>query len=170
MLARACSVLVSAFAVCVFCLGLASPAGGRGPTAAELAAKDPGALHGGNTVVVSKRAARVHGVPARKNHMAGLAAGAKIHGGSGHDELGARAPRVTLRGRGGRDVIHGGRDGTLIGGPGPDLLTATRSGATAKAGPRDYVVLRGRGDRVVCRSGARDVVILRSPGTKVDPA
>jgi hypothetical protein len=170
MLAPACSVLVSTLAVSVFCLGLASPAGGRGPTATKLAAKDPGALHGGNTIVASKRGAPVHGVPGRKNHMAALAAGATIHGGSGHDELGARAPRVTLRGRGGRDVIHGGRDGTLIGGPGADLLTATRSGATARAGPRDYVVLRGRGDRVVCRSGARGVVILRSPGTKVDPA
>src|SRR5918992_3770724 len=148
MLARACSVLVSTLAVSVLCLGLASPAGGRGPTGAKLAAKDPGALHGGNTIVVSRRGAPVHGVPGRKNHMAALAAGATVHGGSGHDELGARAPRVTLRGRGGRDVIHGGRDGTLIGGPGADLLTATRSGATARAGPRDYVVLRGRGDRV----------------------
>jgi hypothetical protein len=170
VLARACSVLVSAFAVSVFCLAVALPAGGRGPSAAKLASMDPGALHGGNTIVVSKRAAHVHGVPGRRNHMAALAAGATIHGGSGHDELGARAPRVTLRGRAGRDVIHGGRDGTLIGGPGADLLTATRSGATARAGPRDYVVLRGRGDRVVCRSGACGVVILRSPGTKVDPA
>jgi hypothetical protein len=83
MLARACSVLASAFAVSVLCLGLASPSGGRGPTAAKLATKDPGALHGGNTIVVSKRGADVHGVPWRKNHMAALAAGATIHGGSG---------------------------------------------------------------------------------------
>ena len=170
MLARGCSALVSVCAALAVCLGPVSAAAARDPLAVRLAAKDPGALHGGNTIVVDRPGAHVYAVPGRKNHVAVLGAGAFVFGSPGIDEIGARAPRVTLRGRGGRDVIHGGRGGTLIGGAGADLLTATRRGATVRAGPGDFVVLRGRGDRVVCRSGARGLVIRRSPGTIVDRA
>jgi hypothetical protein len=168
MLARTCAVLVLALAWSL--LGPASLAGARSPAASRLAAKDPGALSGGSTIVVTKPRVRVFGVPRRSNHVAALGAGASVYGGARADELAARGPRVTLRGRGGRDVIHGGRDGTLIGGPGADLLTAARSGATVRAGPRDVVLLRGRGARVVCRSGTRGLVVLRRPRTRVDPA
>ena len=165
--ARPVLVVATGFFACW--LGLAPAAAGRGPTATQLAKRDPGALRGGNTIVVAKPGAHVFAVPGRTNHVAALGAGARVRGASGDDELGTRAPRVTLLGRRGRDVIHGGPDGTLIGGPGPDLLTATRGGATVFAGPRDYVVLRGKQDRVVCRSGARAMIILRSPATRVDP-
>jgi hypothetical protein len=170
MLARAYFVVVLALAVSATLAGLVAAAAANGPTATQLAARDPGALHGGNTIVVTTPRAQVFGVPGRRNHVAALGAGATIHGGSRADELAARAPRVILSGRGGRDVIHGGPDGTLIGGRGADLVTATRGGAKVNAGAGDVVVLKGRGDRVVCRSGARGVVILRSSGTAVDPA
>ena len=120
--------------------------------------------------MVDDPGAHVYAAAGRRNYVAVLGAGALVFGSSGIDELGARAPQVTLRGRMGRDVIHGGRDGILIGGRGSDLLTATRGGATVRAGPGDFVVLRGRRDRVVCRSGASGLVIRRSPGTIVDPA
>ena len=170
MLARAYFVVVLGCAVCAGCLGLVAPAPADGPTAAQLAARDPGALHGGNTIVVTKPRAHVFGVPGRRNHVAALGAGATVDGGSRADVLAARAPRVILRGGAGRDVIHGGPYGTLIGGPGADLVTATRGGAKVQAGAGDVVVLDGRGDRVVCRSGARRLVILRSSGTAVDRA
>jgi hypothetical protein len=128
MLARAYFVVVLALAVSAAFAGLVAQAAAGGPTAAQLTARDPGALQGGNTNVVTKPGAQVFGVPGRRNHLAALGAGATIHGGSRADELAARAPRVILRGGGGRDVIHGGPDGTLIGGPGADLVTATRGG------------------------------------------
>jgi hypothetical protein len=170
MPARAYFVLVLALAVTAGCPVLVAPAAANGPTAAQLAARDPGARQGGNTIVVAEPGARVFGVRGRRNYLAALGAGATIYGGSHADVLAARAPRVTLRGRGGRDVMHGGLDGMLIGGPGADLITATRGGAKVKAGAGDVVVLGGRGDRVVCRSGARGLMILRSSGTAVDSA
>jgi hypothetical protein len=170
MLARAYLVAALALAGSAACPGLVAPAAAGGPPAAQLTAKDPGALLGGTTIVVAKPGAHLFGVPERRNHLAALGAGATVDGGSRADVLAARAPRVTLRGRAGRDVIHGGPDGMLIGGPGADLLTATRGGAKVQAGAGDVVVLEGRGDRVVCRSGARGVVVLRSPGTAVEPA
>jgi hypothetical protein len=169
MLVRACAALVLGVALAPLGPGSAASAVGRGPTATGLTTKDPGALRGHNTVVVATPGERVFGVPRRPNFVAAMGAGATIYGGSRGDELAGRAPRVTLRGRGGRDVLHGGRDGTLIGGPGADLLTATQGGATVRAGAGDVVVLRGRRDRVVCPSRARGVVIRRRSGTKVDP-
>jgi hypothetical protein len=170
MPARWGSALVFAFAVCAFCFGPGSAASAQDPFATRLAAKDPGALLGGSTVVVDDTGADVYAAHGRRSYVAVLGAGAVVFGSPGVEELGARAPRVTLRGRSGRDVLHGGRDGTLIGGPGPDLMTATQGGATVRAGSGDYVVLRGRGDRVVCLAGARGLVIRRSAGTIVDPA
>ena len=164
------SALVFAFAACAFCFGSAAAASAQDPFATRLAAKDPGALLGGSTVVVDDPGADVYAAHGRRSHIAVLGAGAVVFGSPGTDELGARAPRVTLRAHAGRDVLHGGPDGTVIGGPGPDLLTATRGGTTVRAGSRDFVVLRGRGDRVVCMAGARGLVIRRSPGTIVDPA
>jgi hypothetical protein len=170
MLVRTCVLLVLAVALSPLGPGPVATAGARGPPAPGLVAKDPGALRGDNTIVISTPGARVFGVPRRTNFVAALGPGEKVDGGLRDDHLGARAPRVTLRGRGGRDVIHGGPDGTLIGGPHADLLTATRGGATVRAGARDFVVLTGRRDRVVCPSGARGVVVLRESGTTVDPA
>lgn len=164
------SALVIAFAACALCFGPTSAASAQDPFATRLAAKDPGALLGGSTVVVDDTGADVYAPHGRRSHVAVLGAGAEVFGSPGTDELGARAPRVTLRGSAGPDVLHGGPNGTVIGGPGPDLLTATRGGTTVQAGSRDFVVLRGRGDRVVCKSRARGLIIQRSSGTIVDRA
>jgi hypothetical protein len=170
MLARLCFVVVLTLAGCALCLASVASAGAGAPSATQLRAKDPGALLAGNTIVVQTPAARVFGVPKRRNHVAALGAGSTIFGGLRADVLAARAPRVTIRGGAGRDIIHGGRDGTLIGGPGADLVTATRGGATVRAGDGDVVALSGRRDRVVCPPGTSRLLIMRAPGTTVAPA
>jgi Ca2+-binding RTX toxin-like protein len=97
----------------------------RPPThgfAPQLAARDPGAPLGGNTIVVRGDGARVFGVPRRPNFIIALGANETIRGGKKNDQLGALGTDVTIRGGRGDDLIYGGPGGTLIGGPGRDRL------------------------------------------------
>jgi hypothetical protein len=90
--------------------------------AAQLAARDPGAAVGGNTIVVTGAGARVFGVPRRVNFIIALGAHERISGGEKDDQLGALGTNVTINGGRGDDLIFGGPGGKLIGGPGRDRL------------------------------------------------
>jgi hypothetical protein len=153
---------VMALAVVVV-LGLAVCASAR-LLAASLAARDPGARLGGNTIVGTGPGARIFGVPDRPNFIVALGAGATIAGGSRDDQLGALADNVTIRGGGGNDLIHGGRGATLIGGSGRDLIIDAKDDAMIRvSSPGNEVVVSGRHDRVLCEEGSsNDVIYARA--------
>jgi len=151
-------MVVKALAV-VLLVGLAVNASAKSP-ATGLAARDPGARLGGATIVTDGRGGRIFGVPGRSNFIVAVGSGATIVGGGGHDELGALANNVTIRGRGGNDLIHAGRGATIHGGPGRDLIIDAKDDATVRVtSPGDEVVVSGRHDRVLCTKGARNAVI-----------
>jgi Ca2+-binding RTX toxin-like protein len=97
--------------------------------AAQLAARDPGAPLGGNTIVVAGAGARVFGVPRRANFIIALGANERISGGAKNDQLGAIGANVTISGGRGDDLIYGGPGGRLIGGPGRDRLARLTAAA-----------------------------------------
>jgi hypothetical protein len=133
-----------------------------GVTPAGLAALDPGARSGANTVVVTGIGATVFGVPGRANFIAALGSHETIVGGAGRDELGARGADVTIRAGSGNATIYGGPGGTLVGGTGRNLLVDDKAGAAVLVrGSGTEVVVSGRNDRVLCAAGVRNILIYR---------
>lgn len=134
--------------------------GGDSREAAVLAARDPGARLGGNTIVGTGTGARVFGVPDRPNFIAALGSGETIVGGARSDQLGALADNVTIRGGGGNDLINGGRGATIFGGPGRDLIIDRKDDATVRlTSSGNEVVVSGRNDRVLCAKGSRNNIV-----------
>jgi hypothetical protein len=136
-------------------------ASASGLSTGALAARDPGARVGGNTIVTTAAGDRTFGVRGRPNFIMALGSNETITGGNKADELGARGSNVTIRAGRGDDVVYGGPGGTLVGGPGHDLLIETQPNGTIMVGGGDEVVATGRHDRVLCSARARKIVIYR---------
>jgi RTX calcium-binding nonapeptide repeat (4 copies) len=100
----------------------ASP--GRDRLAARLMRLDPAARLGGNTQVATAVRGHVSGVRGRVNFIIGLAPRQRIVGGASYDQLGAHgAAGARIHGGRGHDLIHGGRGHQrLHGGPGHDFI------------------------------------------------
>jgi hypothetical protein len=163
---RVAVVLVAAV---VGCLGLCATSSAK-PLAALLAARDPGARIGGNTIVATGIGGSVFGVPGRTNFITALGARATVRGGAGDDQLGALGKGVTIIAGGGEDLVVGGPEGTVVGGgSGHDLLVATQPDTTIKVNaPGDQVVVSGRATQVVCSRRAAHEVIYAGRGASVD--
>ncbi len=136
-----------------------------GPTAdgglgARLAARDPGARVGGNTIVAIGDGVRVVGVLRRSNFIAALGSHVTIVGGDSNDQLGALGDDATIRAGTGTDLIYGGTGAKLIGGSGRDLLVNAGADATVEmVGSGSVAIVFGRHDRVQCAKGSHHDVI-----------
>ncbi len=147
-----------------------APAAGAG-LAARLAARDPGARVGGNTIVATGNGTWVFGVPHRPNFIVALGSHETIIGGGRDDNLAARGQDVTIRAGGGNDVIYGGPGGTLVGGSGHDVLKDAKSNATVIVrSSGNEVAVTGRHDRVLCSRRLRGDVIYTGPSDTVGGA
>ncbi len=150
-------------------LAIGSGAIALAPSPSRLAARDPGALVGGNTVVATANGGKVIGVPHRPNFILALGSHETIVARGGTtDEIGARGRGDTIRAGSGHETIYGGPGGTIVGGSGSDQLIETHDNATVVVrGTGDEVVVSGRHDRVQCARGSRPAVIYRDASDAV---
>jgi len=158
MVARSIWCSVAVLATAVVCLALAGGAlaamSTNGGLASLLAARDPGARVGGNTIVATTAGERVYGVSRRPNFIAALGSRETIVSGAVGDELGAVGDGVRIESRGGHGMIVdlGNNGRILVGGRG------------------NTVVVSGSRDSVVCARGSgRDVIYIARTDT-VDTA
>lgn len=136
--------------------------------ARQLAARDPGARVGGNTIVATGNGVRVFGVLRRPNFIAALGSRVTIVGGEGNDQLGALGDDATIRAGRGADLIYGGRGAKLIGGSGRDLLVDAAADATVElVGSGSDAIVSGRDDRVLCARGSRHDVIYAGKSVRI---
>lgn len=128
--------------------------------AARLAAQDPGAVVGGDTIVATGDSAWVVGVPHRPNFIFALGPNEVVFAGQGRNVIRALAANVTVHAGGGSTFVWGGPGATLIGGSGRDMLTDTGPRATVWVRSATTVaVLYGRHSRVLCSRRARGALI-----------
>jgi hypothetical protein len=136
--------------------------------ARRLAARDPGARVGGDTIVATGNRDRIFGVPDRPNFIIGLGSGETIVGGGSDDELGAVGDHVTIRAGRGNELIVGGPGGTLVGGAGHDLLIDRHDGATVRVtSSGNEVIVSGHHDRVLCSPGSHNDLIYKGKSDSI---
>ncbi len=128
--------------------------------AKRLAAEDPGAVLGGDTIVATGSGAWLFGVPHRPNFIFALGPNEVVFGGEGRNEIRALAANVTIYGGRGSNYVWAGQGATVFGGTGSDTLIDTGSRATLWVKSRHTeVVMYGRDGRVRCTRGARGALI-----------
>lgn len=128
--------------------------------AKRLAAQDPGAVVGGDTIVATGDGARLFGVPRRPNFIFALGPNEVVFGGQDRNEIRALAANVTVHSGNGSNFVWAGRGARVFGGTGRNMLIATGSRATVWVRSRNTkMVMYGRHGRVLCSRGARGALI-----------
>ena len=128
--------------------------------AARLAAQDPGAVVGGDTIVATGDGARLFGVPRRPNFIFALGPNEVVFGGQDGNEIRALAANATVHSGNGSNFVWAGRGARVFGGTGRNMVIATGSRATVWVRSRKTkIVMYGRHGRVLCSPGARGALI-----------
>lgn len=134
-------------------------------TPAQLAALDPGARLGGDTIVAAAAGGTVYAVPHRANFILALGSSETVlAAGTGSDQIGAFGADVTIRAGRGKDLIYASPGGTVIGGSGSELVIDDQpDGTVILHGRGDQVIASGRLDHVLCSTNAGHDVIYENP-------
>lgn len=139
--------------------------------ARRIAAEDPGAAVGGNTIVVTGDGATVFGASHRSNFIFALGSNDTVVGGDGRDELHGLGENDTIRAGSGDAYVWGGPGGTLVGGTGRDALFDSSPDAIVKVrSAHSAVVVSGAHDTVICSPGVHNDLIDASASDTVSKA
>jgi hypothetical protein len=151
--------------------GAAASAANPTQLAARLAARDPGARTGAETIINTSARGRSVGVPDRPNFIIGLGSKETIVGRHAGDQLGAIGDHATIYDGKGNAFIHGGRGARLVARAGHDMLVDTQANAIVLLRSRgNEVIVSGHHDRVLCSAGSRDETIYVGKSDSVGPA
>ena len=136
---------------------------------AQLAALDPGARLGANTIVATATGGVVYAVPRRANFILALGSDETVRApGIASDQIGALGADVTIRVGRGKDLIYAGPGGTVIGGSGSELVIDDRpDGTVIVDGRGDEVIASGRLDHVLCSASSGHDVIYDNPSDSI---
>lgn len=138
--------------------------------AARLAAEDPGAGVGGDTIVATGDGAKLFGVPRRPNFIFALGPNEVVFGGQDRDEIRALAANATVHSGNGSNFVWAGQGARVFGGTGRNMLIASGSRGTVWVRSRNTkVVMYGGHGRVLCSPGARGALIYVRGDDSVGP-
>jgi len=141
----------------------ASTSPGQIALAERLAAEDPGAVLGGDTIVATGNGAFLFGVPDRPNVIFALGRNEVVFGGQGRNEIIALAANATVYLGRGSNYVWAGTGATVFGGAGRNLLIDTGARSTVFVrSTATQVVMYGRHGRVLCSHGARGALLYIS--------